>query len=364
VDSEADSAKKSDAILRAAAATAARGEPHGRIPFGYRRRYDPVTRRLVAQEPEPAEAAVVRELFQWLRAGHSLKAIERDFGARGIRTRTGKVFEAQHLRDVALRPIYAGLRVHSPGNRTGRYRGSLAGAVEAAWPALVDRETFFTVRNLLLAPERRTSRPGRGKHLLSLIAVCDVCGGWLTVGYPIRGETRRREYQCRDRTCVRIGADDLDAYAEQVMLAYLARDDVIEGLRAEPEDGGELATVRADLAAARAELASLRKAGREGRVSVGTLVQVEPGLVTRVESLEARERELVTPPALAMVPPGKDVRRRWQAAPMSARRQVSRMLCSPAILGQLRVTRSPSPGHRADPGDRVVWQRDGSTPAR
>jgi DNA invertase Pin-like site-specific DNA recombinase len=356
VDSEYESAKTSARIRRAAAATAARGEPHGRIPFGYCRRYgiDPGGKRtLVAQDPEPGEAAVVAELFARLKAGHSLKSIERDFAARGIRTRSGKLFDSQHLRDLALRPLYAGLRIHTPGNRTGRYQGGLDDAVEATWPGLVDRETFFQVRTMLTDPGRRTSRPGRGKHLLSLIGRCDVCSSWLSVTYR-RGP---REYSCRDFSHVYVDADDLDAVAEQVMLAYLARDDVIERLRAVPEDGGELAQVRAGLAAARAELGTLRSAGRDGKVSVGTLLAVEPGLVGRVEVLEARERELSTPAALTMIEPGEDVARRWAAAPMSARRTVARLLLSPAVLGTLRLARSPSRGHQVDPEDRIVWDR-------
>jgi site-specific DNA recombinase len=368
VDAEYASGKASDAIRRAAAATAARGEPHGRVPFGYKRIYDPETRRLVAQEREPAEAAVVEELFTRLRQGHSLRAIAYDFKERGIRTRhcpddckrdhqhrPGKLFDAQHLRDLALRPIYAQLRMHTPGNRNGRYQGSLDGAVKAKWPALVDAETFYAVRALLQDPSRRTSRPGRGKHLLSLIAVCGPCGGWLTASY----RSGSREYQCRDKSCVRIDADGLDVYAERIMLAYLARPDVIAGLRQAPERDSELARLRASLAEARSELASLQAAGRAGKVSVGTLLAVEPGLVARVEALEARERELITPPALSVIPPGRDVARRWKAAPMSARRQVARLLLSPEILGTLRVVRSPTPGHRTKPEDRVTWDPQG-----
>ena len=186
---------------------------------------------------------MVRELFARLRKGHSLRAIAGDFAARGVTTRTGKPFTAQHLRDVALRPIYCGYRMHTPGNRNGRYHGCLDGAVAATWPALVDAGTFHAVRAMLLSPERRTSRPGRAKHLLTLIAVCDVCGGPLAASYRRGG----REYECQRASHVRISADDLDAYAEASMLAYLARPDVIAELRATPEGDGELAQVRADL---------------------------------------------------------------------------------------------------------------------
>jgi DNA invertase Pin-like site-specific DNA recombinase len=361
VDSAYQSDKASDAIQRAAAATAARGEPHGRIPYGYTRSYDPKTRKLVSQDPEPAEAAIVREIFARLRKGHSLRSIASDFAERGVRTRTGKPFEASHLRDIALRPIYGGLRIHEPGNRSGRYHGSLDGAVTATWKPLVDRETFSAVRAMLTAPERLTSRPGRARHLLSLIAACDVCSGKLSVSYR-RHDDRRRMYECRERSCVRIGADALDQYAERVMLAYLARDDVIAQLRAGPSrDDEELAKVRGDLEAARAELMSLRKLGSKPvgdpqRLSAASVAAIEPGLASQITGLEERERELTTPHALAgIITPGKDVARRWKAAPMPARREVARMLCSPAMLGQLRVGRSPKPGHDVAPELRVTW---------
>src|SRR5260370_135887 len=151
----------------------------------------------------------------------------RDLAEGGIRTRTGKLFDAQHLRDIALRPLYGGLRIHEPGNRSGRYQGPLDGAVAAIWPALVKPEVFYTVRQMLQDPNRRTSRPGRGKHLLSLIATC-YCSGPLTVTYRY-GE--QRQYMCRDSSHIRIDADVLDGYAEQVMCAYLAQPEVIEQLR-------------------------------------------------------------------------------------------------------------------------------------
>src|SRR5258708_5934061 len=146
VDSEYESGKASVRIARALAANAVAGTPHGKTPFGYKRVYDvlPSGRRVLAgQEPDETEAPVVRELLARLRKGHSLKAIARDFEARGIRTRTGKVFSPEHLRDVALRPAYGGYRTHRPGSSAGgAYTGPLPAGPNAAWPPLVDTETF------------------------------------------------------------------------------------------------------------------------------------------------------------------------------------------------------------------------------
>jgi len=263
---------------------------------------------------------------------------------------------AAWLRDMALRAAYGGYRVHQPGKSgSGVYRGPLDASMKATWPALVDEATFRKVRELLLSANRRTSRPGRGVHLLSMIAGCEVCSGELTARYK-RGD---RIYVCRGHGCVAILADELDGFAETVMLAYLAEPDVIAGLRAAPEGDAELTRVRGDLEAARGELLDWQRAAGSRKVSAASFAVIEPPILARISELETRERELRVPPALSVIPPGKDVARRWQAAPMSARRQAARMLCSPPILGTLLVGRTPTPGRRAAPvADRVAWGRD------
>jgi site-specific DNA recombinase len=354
VDSEYESGKVSDRAKRAAAANAADGKPHGPVAYGYSRTYDAKTKALVSQDVEPSEAKVIRELYARLRKGHSLRSIAVDFEARGVRTRTGKVFAGTHLRDMALSPIYSGLRAHGAGGR-GRFR-SLEGVelVDGTWPALVERSVWHAVRARLLAPERTTTIPGAAKHLLTFIAVCHKCGG------PMASTKRNgvgAQLQCHLKGCVRLDEAELNAYAERTMLDYLAQPDVIDRLRAGDNDDAELAVVRDSLAEARAELRELREAVGAGRVSVASLAVAEPAMVATAERLEQTERELSAPPALsALITPGKDVRRRWRAAPMSAKRDVCKLLLVAGVLGQLRVTPSPIRGHRVPVAQRVVWR--------
>ena len=259
VDSEYESGKVSMRSKRAAAANAAAGRPHGPIAYGYTRAYDPKTRRLLSQDPEPAEAAVIRELYDRLGRGHTLRAVAADFVQRGVRTRTGKVFTGTHLRDMALSPLYAGMR--GTGGH-GKYR-SLDGVtlIDAQWPPLVTKAQWYAVRARLTAPERTTTIPGAARHPLTFIAVCHVCSG------PM-GPTRRDgtpQLQCHRKGHVKIDETDLNGYAERVLLAYLARPDVIEQLRAGERDDGDLAGVRDSLAEARAELAHYGpRSGSEG----------------------------------------------------------------------------------------------------
>jgi DNA invertase Pin-like site-specific DNA recombinase len=357
VDSEYESAKMSSRQWRAAAANAAAGRPHGCVPYGYRRVFDPQTRALIAQEPEPVEAEVVAELYRRLIQGHSLKGIARDYGERGIRTRSGKAWTAQHLRSLAIKPLYTGLRAHSPGRRGGDHLVDLDGLYEGQWPGLVSRADWFAVARLLRAPERRTTRAGRARHLLSYIAHCGVCAGPLTVAYR---KSTEAQYVCTRKGCVLIRQADLDGLAEQVMLDYLAQPDVIDTLHASEHEGDrELSQVRDQLAAVRARHEQLADAVAAGTVSVATLIRAEPTLLAEISILETRERELSTPSALReLIEPGADVAQRWATTPMSTRREIARLLLAPDLIGQLRLGPRPGRGRVPTPAhERTGWWR-------
>jgi site-specific DNA recombinase len=365
VDSEYESSKVSARSRRASAAAAAAGRPHGTIPFGYRRRYDERTRQLVAQEPDPGEAPVVVELFARLRAGHSLAGIARDFAGRGIVNDSGTPFSAQHLRSLALTATYAGIRVHRPGSSAGpRTRSRIAfgghGVSQTAgtWPGLVSVEEYLAVREILTDPARTTGKPGKARHLLSMIARCGPCGAPLVVTFRARPDG---EYQCHHGGHVRVSKTELDEYGQAAILGFLARPDVHAALGDDHGAGAELAAVRGRLALARTELAELRAAAGDGRVSVATLVSVEPGLLARIDTEEAEQTRLTTPSFLhGLITPGADVAARWEQMPVSARREVARTLLVPTLLGALHVNRRP-PGRRnthVPVPDRVTWIRD------
>jgi DNA invertase Pin-like site-specific DNA recombinase len=360
VDSEFESGKISVRAKRAAASNAAAGKPHGRVPYGYRRRYDEQTRKLIAQEPDAVEAPVVRELFDRIKAGHSLRSIALDFQARGVRTRSGKVFVSAHLRVLALTAAYAGLRVSDPdGRRNGFPHGRQPGTPgvlvsQGTWEPIVSEATYRTVQRLLTDPKRTTTRPGRAKHLLSGIAVCNVCGGPIFVTF----RHEHPSYQCR-KGCVRVRKDDIEQHAEEVMLAYLAGPLNVAALKRAEADSDALQAVRDELAAARARHTELADEVATGALSAALAARAEPQMLATITALERREAELATPSALAgFITPGADVARRWQVAPMSTRREVARLLLSPDYLGEMRVRRldGHSGRRRVPAAERVTWR--------
>lgn len=357
VDAEYESAKVSKRAKRAQAANAAAGMPSGRIPYGYKRLYDPITRKLVAQEPEPAQAQVIKELFDRLHKGHSLRAIAADFERRGVRTRSGIVFSAQHLRSLALNHTYVGQRVHDPDRHKVKTRLSpKATFTTAMWPPLVARATFLAVQRILTSPERVTVRPGRGVHLLSMIAACDICGG------PIAARSQKDrpepEYHCHLSGHFRAPYAALNDLAEAAMLAYLTRADNWAKLGADPRIDERLAAARDEVMVVQAELDELADLVGRGLLSATLAARAEPGIVKRLEAARLAEAQIAAPNRLAgLLQPGADMTLRWQQMPMSAKREVARLLLTQEVLGQLRVKRSTSRGHRRPISERVVWQR-------
>ncbi len=363
VDSEYESAKLALRVKRAMATNAVNGRPHGAPPYGYRRSYDPATGRLIGQEPDPVEAPIVVEAFERVAAGHTLRAVAADLAARGVVGRRGRPMTAGTLRPMLICGTYAGRRVHAPGTkgRTDRQRhGQDVLVTDGDWDALVPMELFQAVRHRLSDPARRTSRPGRGVHLLSMIARCDVCGAPLAATFRISG---RRQYQCHGVGHVRIDADPLDELAEAAMLTFLARPDIADALVADDGDDEALAAARETQARIRRELDELAEqvglGPDNGGISATLAARAEPAILARLTEATRRVDELSTPSSLrGLIDPAGDVVAQWKAAPMPVKREIARMLLAADMLGELRVTRSPTPGLPAPVADRVVWRHD------
>ncbi|HEX6343010.1 recombinase family protein [Umezawaea sp.] len=348
VDSEYEAAKTSTRGRRTAAQAALNGQPWARIPFGYRRTRDPNTGRVDQQEINPEEAEVVRELFARIIAGHSFRGIATDFAERGITRRSGKAFTGRDLGVMVSRVLYMGQRSHKP-----RAGGPLTISV-AAWPGIISEADFLTVQRIISAPERVSTRAGRGTHLLSMIARCDVCDAKLAA------RTRHGEmaYTCHAAGHVGGFKSDLDVYAEEVIISYLSSEAAHSAINAGMADEKKLAEVRDGVARARRDFDELADQVSAGTLSAVFAARAEPGILARLRAAEQREKALKTPAALqGETGPREWVQARWDVAPMAARRTLAQTLFSPDLIGTLRLMRSPTPGKRVPVMDRVVWVR-------
>lgn len=347
VDAEYETAKTSERLRRDAAAHAAAGGASGRVSYGLKREFDPKTGKLVGRVKDPVAAGHVETLlFKPFVAGVPLKQIERDWGKRGIVNGVGNPFTAEQLRQMLRNRQYIAERVHIPGRQARWWMyPDEARISKGNWPAIVTREVFFEAQAILDDPARKTTRPGRGIHELSLIGKCDVCSSYLRACKK-RGKPG---YQCMTKGCVTVRKDELDAVARERIVAYLSSREVYAGLlRAEERDEEELKRVRAELVEARAEHQALKTAVKAKRLSIAFAADVEPDLAQRVVDLTAREDALTTPPVLrGWLGSRADVEARWKAASTQTRRQIAKLVLTPRIAGELRVKRSPLAGRAA-----------------
>lgn len=348
IDSEYESYKTHTRVSGTAAFEASRGRPHGRAPDGLMAVYDPATGDLVTWVENPDRSEIPKELFRLLEAGFNLSDIERRFEAAGYLNASGRPYTREHLRDMALRHAYAGLRVHN-----GKVH-------EGIWDGIVSRERFWTVQQILNDPSRKTSpRGGKMIHELTAGLRCGVCGSLHAVnakhGHPV--------YRCQNG-CLLIRKTPVDdliiGTVDQpgTLLSYLARDDIHQLLTALSGDDESVRKVRARLAQARTERDELRAAQGRTLAEIRLLANSLTALEAEVDELEARERELSLPPALLkMIKPGADIWESWRDLPVSARREVVRIVLSPGLLGRVYIHPSPRTGRDQPILERIEYRR-------
>ncbi|WP_219419423.1 recombinase family protein [Pseudonocardia nigra] len=186
-----ESAMTSKRIRRDVAARAAKGLPHGKIPYGYRRIYDPRTRALIRQEPDPETAPIVEELARRVLGGEAMYSLTNELNARGVPspetvrmrrlgdTQSSWLWRQDQVRDVILSPAAAGKRVH---------QGKVLDGVIASWDPIISAEEHALLAEKLYDPARRSWVDASVKHLLAGLARCGVCGS------PLRRTINRKRY--------------------------------------------------------------------------------------------------------------------------------------------------------------------------
>lgn len=341
VDSEYESYKTHVRTGGTAAYQATIGRPHGQPPDGLMAVYDEKTGELVTWVADPERAPIYQELFRLLAAGVTLTEVERRFGKAGHLNRSGTPFSREHLRQSALKHAYAGLRF---------YNGTVHNGI---WDGIVPEARFWTVHRILTAPHRRTTRTGRALHVLTGNLWCVRCD------IPITKVRNDVAYQCTGcwMRIQKLPVDDLVIGGEKTnpdgtvtpmpgtLLRYLARKDIYKLLVRPDGDDQVLKAVQAQLAQVRAERDEFRQAKAATVAQALILANSLEEKEKEVQRLEARERELSLPPSvLNMIRPGVDVWQSWREAPVSARREVARVVLQPEFLGRLYIHPSPRMG--------------------
>lgn len=258
------------------------------LPYGYRKGADGKF------EIDPAEADVVREVFRRVAAHETLADIYRDLNARGIRTKHGAEWNRSSFRKMLANERYIGTYIY------GDIR------IEGGVPAIVDRSTFYAVREEM---ERRSEpqgegvpakRRGRNVYYLTGKLFCGLCESAL-VGTSGRGKsgTSYTYYACKkqlkEKTCTKtaVSQPKIEWAIAKAIREFAMDDELIEELvesslekqdEMAKEQDRELDTIRDELKQTETAVSNIMKAIEQGIIT--------PDMKARMEELSAKKAHL------------------------------------------------------------------------
>jgi DNA invertase Pin-like site-specific DNA recombinase len=321
VDSDYESGKASVRILRAVAANASTGRPHGRILYGYRREYEPMPTgkpRLLRQVADEATAPIVREAARRVLSGETPYAVAESLNRRGVPTPRGGThgWDLSQVRRMLINPGYAGQRVH---------RGKILDGVKAQGDELITPADHLALVAKLADPARRTQRDSAVRHLLSGIARCGLCGAAMRA-LPNRGDL---SYTCP--ACFRVSrrVRQVDAMVVVAVVDRLADPDLAQLLTA--ARGSGVAVALAKVRELRNRLDAFYDKASDGSLSPEALSRIEARLLPQIAVAE-RAAAVRPVPTCVSEAAGPDAERRWDAMSLTQRREIIRALVEIRIL--------------------------------
>ncbi|HYQ79728.1 MAG TPA: recombinase family protein [Solirubrobacterales bacterium] len=212
-----------------------RGQTNGPLSFGYR--FENPDAKVRVRVPDPDEAAAWLRMRELLSEGKALGEIARWVNSHGFRSKRGKVFSAQRVRDLLANPYYAG-KVRFPDS------GELAEGAHEALVSWDEHQQIVKELNALWKPAK--TRPGRRPIETTLLSGglmrCAHCGRGI---WQRKHDSGRRDYLCgsvRQKTGSCVAAPFDAPTVERAVLAHLDGLFVdlggwIDRLSAEREDG-------------------------------------------------------------------------------------------------------------------------------
>ncbi|HEV8174335.1 MAG TPA: recombinase family protein [Actinoplanes sp.] len=297
------------------------GTPAGRLQFGFTRVYNEKG-EFVEQVAHPTEAPIVAEMVRRIATGDSLFQIARDLNERGVTMPGGSPWRGPLVRQMVLRPSYAGRRVHH-GEDVG----------PATWQPIVDVDQWRRAVAILTRPERRSTTRGTAlAHWLTNAVTCGACRSAKLTARTGGRARPRLTYLCRCGVNV-VSGRALEGVVERLLLARLAEPDALEVFRPR-SDSRALDAAEKELQELNDHLEEHYAEARARRLSARGLAAVEAPLLADIERARAKVRRLSVPADLADLDPA-EVIKGWPDFPPQTKRRyllaLAEVVVAPAV---------------------------------
>lgn len=320
VDSENESDKTSLRAKRAVRASAKAGKPHGKLLYGYRRRYDEATRAYIGTVLDDEQAAIVREVARRFLASEPLYAIAADLNRRGVPTPEDKGWSLTRLRRLLLNPGYSGQR---------RWKDQ---CFPSDVPVLIAPEDHARIVAKLDDPARRTYRQRPDvTHLLSGIARCGKCGAAMYRGKSTRDQ--RSIYACFDGKSHLVRSQaHVDQFVSNVVVSMLSSPSLVDELTTSADDPDVLAA-RQQVDQLRTDLDAARAAWKAGRISLDSFADYEADNLRQLDAAQRQARAAAPVSSLVLDVAGEGAAAWWDdVATIEQQRAIVRELMTVTIL--------------------------------
>jgi site-specific DNA recombinase len=326
VDAAMESEKISKRVRRGIGRAAVAGTPHGRVPYGYERvivgeRPTPHGPKPVKEQRKNDKALFVAEIFDRIARLDPIVAIVRDLKARNVAPPEGGTEWTRHaVRIIARNVAYIGRRRH---RSTCDGEEPTDALYEATWPPIVEERLFYRVQDVLDRPDRKTTKPGKARWMMSYIAA-SPCGDVMQA----KPDGTGNRYACRRDRCVTVPVGPADEVVSMLIVARLCQADVRDLFT--PDDGAGRAA-KAEAEELRARLDRHYDEAADGRLSAGGLAAMEKRLLPLIADADRRSKTPAASGAMALLLDAAEfgvtrVRPVWDGLPVAARREVIPLL--------------------------------------
>jgi site-specific DNA recombinase len=268
-----------------------------------------------------ADAKEIRQAFSATIAGESIGSIVRDLNERGVPTRRGQKWTSTAVRNLLLRPTYAGLAA---------YRGEIVG--KSTFPAIVSEDEWRTATAILTNPARRTQTDSRVKHLLAGLLRCGFCGAPMQISSRAGGTSDARfYYKCRTRGAGHAfqTAGPVEELISDMVIARLDQPGIIARLSG-PQNQDRQHQLQSEAASLRGRLDEAANSFADGLITAKQLESITGRVQSKLEDIE---KELALAARASVVPASAqdNVRAWWESAGIERQRAVIDALMVPIV---------------------------------